>query len=112
MAPKHSKTQPVPEPEPEPEVIDLTGDDPEDPEDPEADDPDDPDLHDLDDEDDEDLSSLGEHFDPLQQLTQLFVTEAGTPIVDVLQGIQDALDKQNKIMFKLVSVLDAKLPRS
>jgi hypothetical protein len=95
---------PVPEPEPEPEpveVVDLTGDDTED-EDPEDD------LNDL----EEDLSSLGEHYDPMQQLTQLFVTEAGTPIVDVLQGIQDALEKQTKVMFKLVSVLDAKLPKS
>lgn len=45
-------------------------------------------------------------FDPMQQLTQLFVTESGVPIVDVLQGIQEAHDKQNKILYKLVSILE------
>ena len=48
-------------------------------------------------------------FDPFQQLSQLFVTEDGTPLVDVVHAIQETLDKQNKILFKLVSVLDAKL---
>lgn len=55
-----------------------------------------------DDEEDDEL------FDPAHQLTQLLVTEAGVPIVDVLQGIQDALDKQNKILYKLVSVAESK----
>lgn len=58
---------------------------------------------------DEDLESYEEElFDPMQHLTQLLVTESGIPIVDVLQGIQDALDKQNKILYKLVSVVESK----
>lgn len=58
--------------------------------------------------DDDDLGPF-EPYDPLQQVTQLLVTEEGTPIVDVMQGIQDALDKQNKILYKLVSVIESKL---
>lgn len=66
----------------------------------------------YDDEDDgEELASFGEAlFDPVmltQQVTQLLVTEDGVPVVDVLQGIQDSLDKQNKILYKLVSVIEA-----
>lgn len=62
-------------------------------------------------EDDIDIDGSfdGAMFDPMHQLTQLLVTESGTPIVDVLQGVLDALDKHNKILYKLVSVLDAKL---
>lgn len=64
---------------------------------------------DDDDDEDEDLESFEEDmFDPMQQLTQLLVTEDGVPLVDVLQGIRESIDKQNKILFKLVSVIDAK----
>ena len=57
----------------------------------------------------EDLDSLDDAmFDPMQQLTQLLVTESGVPIVDVLHGIQEALEKQNKILYKLVSVIETK----
>lgn len=62
-------------------------------------------------DEEEDLDSFDDDdgvFDPMHQLTQLFVTEAGTPIVDVLQGISEALDKQNKILYKLVSVVESK----
>lgn len=45
-------------------------------------------------------------FDPLQQLTQLFLTEEGVPIADILQGIRDALEKQSKILFKISNILD------
>ena len=59
--------------------------------------------------DEEDLGSFDDGlFDPMQQLTQLLVTESGIPLVDVVQGIQDALDKQNKILYKLVSVIESK----
>lgn len=67
-------------------------------------------------EDDEDLESFDEDddvFGPMhdlsQQLTQLMITEDGVPIVDVMQGIQEAIEKQNKILYKLVSVVEAKL---
>lgn len=63
--------------------------------------------------DDEELDSLDDGmFDPMQQLTQLLVTEEGVPLVDVVQGIQDALVKQNKILYKLASVIEAKLDRT
>lgn len=61
-------------------------------------------------EDQEDLEPEEEddYFD-LAQLSQLLVTEEGEPLADVLGGIRDALDKHNKILFKLVGVLEAKL---
>lgn len=59
--------------------------------------------------DDEEIDSLDDvMFDPMQQFTQLLVTESGVPLVDVLQGIQEAIEKQNKIMYKLVSVVESK----
>jgi hypothetical protein len=41
-------------------------------------------------------------YDGIAQLAQLFVTEDGVPVADVLVGIRDALDKLNKIVFKAV----------
>lgn len=72
------------------------------------------DEEDLEDEEEDDLGSFDDDvmFDPLQQLhelTQLLVTEAGVPVVDVLQGIHDSIDKQNKILYKLVSVIESRL---
>lgn len=73
-------------------------------------------AYDDEDEDDEDLESFDEDddvFGPMhdlsQQLTQLMITEDGVPIVDVMQGIQEAIEKQNKILYKLVSVVEAKV---
>jgi hypothetical protein len=68
------------------------------------------DMEDLNEDGELDDDELGpfEPYDPLQQVTQLLVTEEGTPIVDIMQGIQDALDKQNKILYKLVSVIESK----
>ena len=68
------------------------------------------DMDDLNEDGELDDDELGpfEPYDPLHQVTQLLVTEEGTPIVDVMQGIQDALDKQNKILYKLVSVIESK----
>lgn len=45
--------------------------------------------------------------DPLHQISQLLLTEDGEAVADVLQGIRDALDKQNKILFKLAGILEA-----
>ena len=36
----------------------------------------------------------------IEQLTQLLMTDKGEPIADVLAGIRDALDKQNKILYR------------
>jgi hypothetical protein len=47
--------------------------------------------------------------DPLQHITQFLVTEEGEGLVDVLVGIRAAYEKQNKILFKLVSLLDHRL---
>lgn len=59
--------------------------------------------------DDDEIGSFDDSiFDPMQQFTQLLVTEAGVPIVDVLQGIQEAIEKQNKILYKLVSTIESK----
>ena len=45
--------------------------------------------------------------DPMHQISQLLLTEDGEAVADVLQGIRDALDKQNKILFKLAGILEA-----
>lgn len=68
-------------------------------------------MEELTNDDDLDIEDSfdGGLFDPMQQLAQMLVTESGVPLVDVLQGIQESLDKQNKILYKLVSVVDAKL---
>ena len=44
--------------------------------------------------------------DGLAQIAQLFVTEDGTPIADVIVGVRDALEKLNKIVFKAVQHLE------
>jgi hypothetical protein len=60
-----------------------------------------------DDEDDED-SEDGEEYDPTEQLCQLMMSEDGTPIADILLGIRDALERHNKILYKAVTVLEAR----
>jgi hypothetical protein len=45
-------------------------------------------------------------MDGLAQIAQLFVTEDGTPIADVIVGVRDALEKLNKIVFKAVQHLE------
>ena len=95
---------PPPELEPEEGPEDM---DPEDPED------DAEELEDIEEDDQEGQDDLEpeeeeDYFD-LAQLSQLLVTEEGEPLADVLSGIRDALDKHNKILFKLVGVLEAKL---
>ena len=63
------------------------------------------DLHDdLEGDVDDDVAM--DMFDPLQQLTQLFLTEDGVPIADILQGIREALEKQSKILFKISNILE------
>ena len=59
------------------------------------------------DEDDED-SEDGEEYDPTEQLCQLMMSEDGTPIADILLGIRDALERHNKILYKAVTVLEAR----
>lgn len=62
------------------------------------------------DEGEEDLGSFeGSFVDPMEQLSQLLVTEEGKPLVDILSDIEKSIDKQNKILYKLVSVIESKL---
>jgi hypothetical protein len=64
-----------------------------------------PELLSDDDESDEasdEVSNPYDVYDGIAQLAQLFVTEEGVPVADVLVGIRDALDKLNKIVFKAV----------
>lgn len=51
------------------------------------------------DEDDEE-GFADESAAAIEQLTQLLMTDKGEPIADVLAGIRDALDKQNKILYR------------
>lgn len=46
--------------------------------------------------------------DAVGHLSQLFVTEEGEAVADVLRGIYDALEKQNKILYKGLQLLEAK----
>lgn len=66
-----------------------------------------PELVTSEDDDDDDGSDVVSDqqfdlYDGIAQLAQLFVTEEGVPVADVLVGIRDALDKLNKIVFKAV----------
>ncbi len=47
-----------------------------------------------------------EYEDEYLDLAQLLVTEEGEPLADVLRGIRDALDKHNKILYKLASAAE------
>jgi hypothetical protein len=60
------------------------------------------------DDDDEDDDDDEMEFDPISQLAQLLVTEEGQPVADIMVGIKDALDKHNKILFKISTLLESK----
>lgn len=53
----------------------------------------------LHEEDDELVATVG-------QLGQLLMTDDGEAITDVLAGIRDALDKQNKILYRGLQLLE------
>lgn len=63
-------------------------------------------LGEEDEEEEEDLESYDEEedgmFDPMQELGVVL-----EPFNDTLQGILEALEKQNKILYKLASVVEA-----
>lgn len=54
-----------------------------------------------DDEEDALITAVG-------QLTQLLMTEEGEAITDVLNGIRDALEKQNKIQYRALQLLEGR----
>lgn len=70
---------------------------------------------DEDDPDDDDHEDEGDHEDELLavvgQLTQLMMTEQGEAITDVLGGIREALDKQNKILYRGLQLLEQRSSR-
>ena len=66
------------------------------------------DEDDEDEDDDEDDEDDEMEFDPISQLAQLLVTEEGQPVADIMVGIKDALDKHNKILFKMSTLLESK----
>ncbi len=67
-----------------------------------------PDLADP--EDDDEYSGDDDDFFDMAQLAQLLVTEEGEPVADVLRGIRDALDKHNKILYKLATAVEKLSP--
>ena len=84
----------------EPEIIEVGDDYVEDAED---------NAESYDDDDDSGEDGGGAEMDlvdGLAQIAQLFVTEDGTPIADVIVGVRDALEKLNKIVFKAVQHLE------
>lgn len=44
------------------------------------------------------------------QLTQLMMTEDGEAITDVLQGVRESLEKQNKILYRGLQLLEQRFP--
>lgn len=74
----------------------------------------DDDVEDEQEEEEDEGSFEGEMFDPMHQLTQLLVTEDGTPLVDVVAGIQKGVQEltevfknQNRILFRISKLLDS-----
>lgn len=59
-----------------------------------------------DEEDDDDDEMHDELVGVVGQMGQLLMTDEGEAITDVLAGIRDALDKQNKILFRGLTLLE------
>ncbi len=67
----------------------------------------------LDDElGDEEIEDSDEEFEDLAgavaSVGQLLMTEEGEAVADILRGILDALDKQNKILFRGLQLLESR----
>lgn len=63
---------------------------------------------DEDDLDEDDLHDDDELAATVGQLGQLLMTDEGEAITDVLAGIRDALDKQNKILYRGLQLLESR----
>lgn len=83
----------------------------------EEDDHDDIDEEDIEDEEADEEEDAEEDFDDLEddalttavgQLTQLMMTEEGEAITDVLSGLRESIEKQNKILYRGLQVLEAR----
>ena len=97
-----------------PEIVDNYGSDDDDDDEDDDDDDGDGDGEDEDEDDDGDDDD-GEEYEEYEQSPDLFeilsglmVTREGETIADVLAGINENLDKHNKIMYKLFKVLETK----
>lgn len=61
--------------------------------------------------DDEDDARDDELTTAIGQLTQLMMTEEGEAITDVILGVREALDKQNKILYRGLQLLEQRFGR-
>jgi hypothetical protein len=68
----------------------------------------DEDLVDEDEDGDDDDDMDDDVITAVGQLTQLMMTEEGEAISDVLHGVREALDKQNKILYRGLQLLEAR----
>lgn len=66
---------------------------------------------DEDDDDDEEGGFDDELTTIVGQLTQLMVTNEGEAITDVLSGIREALDKQNRVLYRGLTLLEEHLKK-
>lgn len=62
----------------------------------------------YDEPEDEDEEDDDELITAVGQLTQLMMTEEGEAITDVLNGVREAIDKQNKILYRGLQLLEAR----
>jgi hypothetical protein len=75
------------------------------------DDADDADGEDDEEEDEEDDHHAAELVTVVGQVAQLMMTEEGEAITDVLHGIKEAMDKQNKIMYRALQLLEQRFAK-
>lgn len=62
----------------------------------------------MDEEDEEEDSEIGEDMDFSELLYNVLTTDDDESIANVLRGIRDGVDKQNKILYKIVTLLEKK----
>lgn len=104
--------EPAPEPEPEveaePEVEEIEVEEIEEiqPEIELVEEFDDEEDDDDDDDEEDEYEDQAELTTAVGQLAQLLMTEEGEAITDVLSGLRDAIDKQNKILFRGLQLLE------
>ena len=59
-------------------------------------------------EEEEEDSEIGEDMDFSELLYNVLTTDDDESIANVLRGIRDGVDKQNKILYKIVTLLEKK----
>lgn len=68
-----------------------------------------PEDEELEMDDEEDLE-MDEGVDLLDALSQMFTTEDGETVASAMAGVKTALEMQNKILIKILSVLSKQAP--